>query len=217
MTELLIITLAWVLYGLVHSLLASVRVKRWVAENRPDLMPAYRLAFNIAASVLLLPPLWLTYQHESDALWRWPIWISLPITVVVVVGFLLSMRHRGSGYDSQEFMGFKQLRQQSRQILDTEPLHISRLHRFVRHPWYFLGLLFLWTRDLNAAWLLSTSIITLYIWLGSALEERKLVALHGEIYQRYQSRVPGLLPIPGRSLSPEEARDLEHAARLQQG
>ena len=75
-------------------------------------------------------------------------------------------------------------------------------------PWYSLGLLILWTRDMDEARLTSALCITLYLWLGSLLEEAKLLAFHGEAYARYRARVPGLIPWPGRSLDADEARAL---------
>jgi hypothetical protein len=45
---------AWLAYFIVHSLLASLAVKKWIAARWPDFMPAYRLAFNMIALVLLL-------------------------------------------------------------------------------------------------------------------------------------------------------------------
>lgn len=61
---------------------------------------------------------------------------------------------------------------------------------------------------MDEARLVSTLCITLYLWLGSLLEERKLLAFHGDAYARYSERVPGLVPWPGRSLSEDEARTL---------
>jgi protein-S-isoprenylcysteine O-methyltransferase Ste14 len=83
----------------------------------------------------------------------------------------------------------------------------------VRHPWYALGLLVLWTRDLNAAWLVAAIAITVYLLIGSRLEENKLIAFYGDAYRRYRRRVPGLVPLPGRSLSAREAGELQTLAR----
>lgn len=70
----------------------------------------------------------------------------------------------------------------------------------------------LWTQDLNAAWLLTNSILTVYIWIGSRLEENKLIARHGAVYRHYQTRVPALFPWPGKHLSREDAIALEAQA-----
>ena len=65
------VALAWLAYAALHSLLASLTVKHWVASRWPALMPAYRLAFNAFAALALLPVLWLVYGTESGWLWRW--------------------------------------------------------------------------------------------------------------------------------------------------
>jgi protein-S-isoprenylcysteine O-methyltransferase Ste14 len=208
MLDLTLIALAWLLYGLLHSLLASLGIKRWVVEHAPRAMPLYRIGFNLLATLLLLPPLWLTLRSGGEPLWHWPAWIAWPALILALSGFMWSLRW----YDSGEFLGLSQWRRQARETRDAGALTLSPLHRHVRHPWYALGLLLLWTRDLNAAWLLTALMVTAYVWVGSRLEEDKLVALYGEAYRRYRRRVPGLVPWPGRSLSPEEARELESLA-----
>jgi len=210
--DLILIFLAWLFYGLAHSLLASLAFKGWVALRMPSAMPYYRIGFNLLAILLLLLPLWLTARSPGEALWHWPAWIAWPALVLALLGFLWSMRW----YDSGEFLGLSQLRRQAQETHDSGALTLSPLHRHVRHPWYALGLLLLWTRDLNAAWLLTMLVLTAYIWIGSRLEEGKLLALYGEAYRRYRERVPALIPWPGRSLSPEEARELEALAALHQ-
>ena len=61
---------------------------------------------------------------------------------------------------------------------------------------------------MDPAWLVSCIAITLYFAIGSRLEERKLVAEFGESYRRYQRRVPGLVPLPGRRLSRADAAEI---------
>ena len=207
MTDLALIVFAWAAYGVLHSWLAGTSLKRWVSARQPSAMPAYRLGFNLLATLLLLPPLWLTLRYQGEPLWTWPGWIAWPVALGVVAGFLWSLKW----YDSAEFLGLRQWR--TREGKDQEALTLSPLHRHVRHPWYAMGLLFLWTRDLNAAWLVTAIAVTVYILIGSRLEEKKLEALYGEAYARYRRRVPGLLPRPGRSLSKAEAAELQALAK----
>jgi protein-S-isoprenylcysteine O-methyltransferase Ste14 len=78
----------------------------------------------------------------------------------------------------------------------------------VRHPWYFLGLVILWTREMDAALLTSAVVLTLYLAIGARLEDNKLVTLYGESYRRYREKVPGLVPLPWRHLSRQDVVDI---------
>ncbi|PLY14388.1 MAG: hypothetical protein C0631_11015 [Sedimenticola sp.] len=197
----------WLLYFLLHSLLASLTVKYWVAQRWPALLPAYRLMFNAISLLSLLPLLYLLYTFPGPEIWAWRGvgWVLVNLLALAsVAGFVWSMRY----YDSKEFIGLRQWRQGVRSVEDQEHLHISPLHRYVRHPWYFLGLVLVWTRDMSQAFLISALMITLYFIVGSWLEERKLMVYHGERYRRYREKVPGLIPLPWKHLSREQAGDI---------
>lgn len=205
--SLIPLALGLVAYFCLHSLLASLRVKHYVATRWPGFMPAYRLAFNTLAIVLLLPLLWLMWQSPGPLLWQWHgpgLWLTNSLAAAAVAGFVWSLR----AYDTTVFWGWRQWRERHRTREDPERLHISTLHRFVRHPWYFFILVLLWTRDIHLTQLLSYGLITLYLVIGSRLEETKLIAHYGEAYRRYRRQVPGLIPLPWRWLHRKEAQEL---------
>lgn len=204
----LLLSGAWLLYFVLHSLLASLTVKGWVAAHRPGWMRGYRIAFNLVALLSLLPPLWMLYGWRSALLWEWgPIGdgIALLLNLAALGGFVWSLRW----YDGSEFLGTRQWRLGIRTLEDQERFRISPLHRYVRHPWYSLGLVLVWAREMDLMLLVSALMITLYFALGSRLEERKLIAYHGERYRRYRERVPALVPRPWRNLSSQDAHALE--------
>lgn len=206
-TQIATLVLAWLGYAVLHSLLASLWLKRWVAGRWPRVAPAYRIVFNLLGVLLLVPPLWLTFAWHGPLLWAWQgawAWLANALALAAVGGFFWSTRY----YDMATFYGSTQWKTRNGAAEDPGGLHLSPLHRYVRHPWYSLGLVILWTRDMDEARLVSSLCITLYLWLGSLLEERKLLAFHGEAYARYRARVPGLVPLPGRSLRADEARAL---------
>lgn len=209
--DLALLLCYWLAYFLLHSILASLGVKRLLAATRPALMPGYRLAFNILSLLLILPILWHIFQHPGPMLWRWQgasAWLANGIALLACLGFVRSLKY----YDTQEFLGLRQLRAHTRSVEDQEHFHLSPFHRYVRHPWYFFGLVLIWTRDMNTAMLLSGAMMTLYFIIGSRLEEKKLLVYHGEIYRRYMERVPGLFPLPWKMLSTEEADALTQTA-----
>jgi hypothetical protein len=202
--QILVVTGVWSGYFILHSFTASLWLKRLVAGRLPALMPAYRLLFNLLALLGLAPPLWLLIAWRGTPLWAWSgigWWLANGLALAAVIGFVWSLRF----YDGDEFLGLRQLRAGERRVEDQEHLHISPLHRHVRHPWYALGLVIIWSRDMDAVTLLSNSLLTLYFIVGYRLEERKLLTYHGERYRRYREKVPGLIPLPWRCLSRAEA------------
>jgi protein-S-isoprenylcysteine O-methyltransferase Ste14 len=204
------LTLGWLLYALLHSLLSSFAAKDWIARRLPNAMPYYRLAFNFIAGITALPLAWLIHAFPGETLWRWSepwVWLANGLALAAIAGLLVSSR----AYAMDEFLGLRQLRSGATQVDNRAGFTLSFFHRFVRHPWYLFGLIIVWTRDMNEAWLVSAIAITLYFTIGSWFEERKLVALHGEAYRRYMERVPGLLPLPWKYLKAEETRNW-HAA-----
>jgi protein-S-isoprenylcysteine O-methyltransferase Ste14 len=206
-----VIALLWLIYFGLHSALASLAVKRWFLRRWPDLMPGYRIGFNVLALVLLLPVAALVYGDEGAWLWRWSGAtgaVAAALRLAALAGFFWSLR----GYDSAEFFGTRQWRNRRHAIEDGESLHISTLHRYVRHPWYFLGLILVWTADMNPALLLSAVLVSAYFFVGSRLEEAKLLRYHGAAYARYMGCVGGLIPLPWKFLSPQAAAEIEALA-----
>lgn len=202
----------WLAYFASHSVLASLAMKRWVASAFPNLMPYYRLTYNGLAVILLLPVLGWMFLFPGPQLWRWQgigFWLANGLALAALYGFWRSLEY----YDMTEFMGFRQLKTQTRRVEDQEHFHLSPFHRMVRHPWYFFGLILIWTRDMNAAMLLSAVMMSLYFLVGSRMEEKKLVVYHGEVYRRYMEKVPGLIPLPWKWLGAGEQQALEQMAQ----
>lgn len=207
---LVLLALAWAAYGALHSLLAAEGVQRRLVARWPGLAPAYRLAYNAVATLALVPLVGLMARHPGPWLWRWtgPAgWLADGLALGA-----LALLVAGPGtYDLEEFLGLRAWREGRGSAADRGPFRISPLHRFVRHPWYALGLVLLWTRDMDAARLVSALAATAYLGVGTWLEERKLLRRFGAPYAAYRARVPALLPRPGRVLGRAEARRLENA------
>ncbi len=205
--DAVILILTWLAYFAIHSFLASLKLKHYVAANWPQCMPMYRMGFNIVAIVMLAIPLWLSIHGRAIPLWQWSgpwQWLSGLLTIAALAGFAFSLRY----YDGREFLGLRQFGSGRTTVEDQEHFQLSPLHRFVRHPWYFLALVLIWTRDMDSLWLVSAVLMNLYFIVGSRLEEAKLIEYHGDIYRRYRQKVPGILPLPWRYLSHAQAESL---------
>jgi hypothetical protein len=209
--ETALLAFSWMGYFVMHSALASLRLKSWVVLHYPERMPFYRLGFNILATILLLPMIWLIYRNPGPTLWVWKglgAWLSNGLALAALFGFIYSLKY----YDTQEFLGLRQWKSHTLRVEDQESFQLSPFHRHVRHPWYSFALVMIWLQDMNAAMLVTSVMLTIYFIIGSRLEEEKLAAYHGDVYRRYMKRVPGLIPLPWKSLTAKEAIELVNAA-----
>ncbi len=200
------VAVAWIAYYLLHSLLAMDRTKEAVRRRWPGLARWYRLGYN-TISVLLLPvPLAVLAQRQGETLWSWTGTAGLMANgaaALAALAFLASL----SAYDLRAFLGLRA--EKSDDETRGEELSISLFHRFVRHPWYFFGLVILWTREMDPALLVAALVTTAYMVIGSRLEENRLILEHGERYLSYRRAVAGLIPLPWKILSAAEAQELE--------
>lgn len=205
--ELAGLALGWVAYAALHSQLASLRCKAWATRHWPACAPWYRLAFNLQSVLLVLPLIWATYAIPGDWLWRWTgfwSWLANGLALAALAGLWFST----GSYDMGEFLGTKPLSEKRRDAVEHDGFRISPLHRHVRHPWYALGLVLVWSRDMNAPLLVSAIAVTLYLFIGARLEEHKLEAHFGAVYRDYRQRVPGLIPLPWMRLTAAAAETL---------
>jgi protein-S-isoprenylcysteine O-methyltransferase Ste14 len=120
-------------------------------------------------------------------------WILRGIFVLAVLGFVWSVRSLGS-FDG---FGVRPIRAKIREHTPKEmPLTVRGPYRWVRHPLYFLILVLIWSYpDLTIDRLLFNILWTVWIFVGSVLEERDLTAEFGAPYLDYQKQVPMLLPL----------------------
>ena len=185
---------AWVLWCGAHSLFAHPTVKASVRRLLGRWQVYYRLLYNLLALASLLPVLLLYRQAAGPALLVWPDWLwPLPWIMHGLALWLLLAGARA--YDMRRFLGFEALaRGPAQEGKAAEPLVLTGVLRHLRHPWYLAGLLLLWGRDLAARDLVTATLLSGYLYLGSVLEERRLLAEFGDRYRRYQRAVPRFLP-----------------------
>jgi protein-S-isoprenylcysteine O-methyltransferase Ste14 len=193
MKSVMFILLAVAGYGFVHSFLASLWAK---AQARRLFGPAagrlYRLAYNAIAVVTFLPVLALTAALPGRILYRiqlpWLL-ISLAGQFIAILALALGILQTGAG----AFLGLRPLIGPAE--AGSPRLVLTGLYRFVRHPLYTAGLLFIWLTPLmNTNLLALYSGLTVYIVLGALHEEYRLKREFGQAYLDYCRRTPMLIP-----------------------
>ncbi|TDB63409.1 methyltransferase family protein [Arundinibacter roseus] len=185
--------LSWVLYGALHSILATHTLKDWVASCCPRMFNYYRLFYNFLALVLFFLILWYQRQIPPVFLWTPGFYSSLGGGTLAGVGggvLLMAIFH----YNLLEFSGldsFEIFQKTSAQ------LNTRGLSQWVRHPLYtgtLLVLWGLWIRNPVFSGLATAVCLSAYIRIGIYFEEKKLLCEFGENYRVYQQRVPMLFP-----------------------
>ena len=156
MMEQLPLAIGWVLYAALHSLLADLHVKAAVTARLPGFAPWYRLAYNGIALLTALPLMWLMRAAPGEELWAWHgawAWLGNGLALAALFGAMQSSK----AYAMNDFLGLGVLG--GDKAIERDVFRLSPPHRFVRHPWYSFGLVIVWTRDMNAAMLVSALLL----------------------------------------------------------
>lgn len=155
----------------------------------------YHSAFYTLASAGTLMVLLVFWQNSGIVLLHFEgglYWSVKLVFVSGVVGFIWGLR----ALESFDAFGIRTIlsRRESRPAR-VMPLSIRGPYRRVRHPLYFFTLVMVWSCPLiTADRMLFNIIFTLWIVIATKLEERDLVSEFGSAYQKYQRKVPMLIP-----------------------
>lgn len=197
--EILLIILAFTLFGILHSYLASDRFKEKLIKEAGTLIAFYRIIYNIIAFFSF----YLLYEivpHPDNKIYDlptpWDFVILIP-QFICLAGFIWTFRY----FSAAEFIGINQVIRYFRGEYKTEDsdekltLRIEGLYKYSRHPMYFFSILFLLFRPVMDIFYLTFFLcIVGYFYAGSYYEEKKLIRTFGEKYLEYQKSVPRIFP-----------------------
>jgi len=189
MNAVLIYALLWLTFGAGHTLLTMPQVK---LRLEPYLRSFYRVAYNLFAllhiTLVLVAGKFLLDSSRFSLLSSAPlVLLSTLVLMAGVVLMVLALRQ----YDLGLFSGLSQWRagKENRETA-IEPLQISGLNRWVRHPIYTGLFLFLWGLAVSPFGFWTAAFASVYLFVGAKCEEAKLIKLYGQSYKDYQQAVP---------------------------
>ena len=139
--------------------------------------------------------MWYARSLEGEPLFRWQgILLGVRYALLACGAFLFLAG--GRHYSLTQFVGIGQLRGRPAAGLATGGgIDSTGVLGLVRHPWYTAVALLLWAQDLDLPRLVTSAILTVYLIVGTLLEERKLVHEFGDTYASYQQRVSMFVPL----------------------
>jgi methanethiol S-methyltransferase len=198
--DILLIVILFSLFAASHTWLASRKLKISLAEKIGDKIAFYRLFYNLSSLIFFSAFIALSPKPDLiiyDLQYPFDL-ITFALQVLSFIGLIWAVRP----IDLKEFIGIAQVERYFRQEYPVEELDektelkIVGAFRYVRHPVYLFSILFLGFRPQMSLFYLVTFFCTaVYFHIGSIFEERKLVAIFGDQYREYQSRVPRLFPL----------------------
>lgn len=191
--DFLSILLAVLIYGFIHSLLATPWVKEhtraWLGKETERW---YRLAYNAVAVISLVPVLALPALYPDKHLYSIPFpwaFITLAIQGIAVVAVAVGVWQTGVW----NFLGLQQFLYPPKPSVPK--LELGGMYRWVRHPLYSAGLVLIWLTPVMTLNILALNLgLSIYLVLGAMFEERKLLKQHGVDYEEYRQRTPMLIP-----------------------
>jgi methanethiol S-methyltransferase len=187
----------WISWCIMHSILIDTSVAGFIKGRLPGLTRYYRLFYNGLSLITFTPLIVATRMADEPVIFAWEGY-GVPVRILLLVLVFLLFKGGAKKYDMNYVLGLKQLHTGEEHLLlsDTEEFTETGVFAITRHPWYFGSLILLWSilPEYPQPVFLAACILSIYLVIGTMLEERKIVAQYGDSYRRYRRRVSMLFP-----------------------
>lgn len=197
--DVVVLIILFALYGFVHSVLASVKVKLYFRKIFGKFIAFYRLGYNLFA-LLGLYLIWDLAPHPSLQIYQLSSQFDYLVLIpqfVSLVGIFWCFKY----VCFKEFIGLSQIDRylkddySDNDLDENYTLRIAGPYKFSRHPIYFFSIIILMFRAEMDLFYLTVFILSIaYFYIGSYYEEKKMVRLFGDDYRNYQKKVPRIFP-----------------------
>ncbi|ACT58821.1 methanethiol S-methyltransferase [Hirschia baltica] len=181
------------LFSIQHSAMARPTFKRWLAK----LVPAsIERSTYVLLTNLVLVLLYFQWRPIDGLVWQ----ITNPAIIIILqslfwIGWATVLCSTFM-INHFELFGLRQIWQNWTRTTAAPPtFRTPFFYNLVRHPIYTGFLIAFWaTPTMTAGHLLFASGMTLYIFIGIQFEERDLLRIFGEQYQKYRKQVAMVIP-----------------------
>jgi methanethiol S-methyltransferase len=161
-----------------------------------DYYAFYRLFYVLLSFILLVPLINYTGQLDDKMIITYESPFSIIRYILITSSLLMFFWAFFFDYDSLSFFGIRQILnfRKDKKINSSEGIKRIGLLGIMRHPMYLALIIYLWCQTFRVIDIVINTLLTIYVIIGTILEERKLVLEFGEAYTKYQLEVPMLIP-----------------------
>jgi methanethiol S-methyltransferase len=188
--------LLWIGYCALHSYLISTRFTNLMIHLLRNYYAFYRLFYIVISFVLLVPLINFTGQLDTKIIITYEYPFSIVRYTLVAGSLFMFFFAFFFNYDSLSFFGIRQILNFNKIENNDRSSQIRKngLLGLMRHPMYLALIIYLWCQTFTMMNVVINAVLTVYVIIGTILEEKKLVLEFGETYIKYQQEVPMLIP-----------------------
>lgn len=192
----LVIALMWAGYCALHSYLISIGFTNLMSRLLKKYYSFYRLFYVLISLFLLIPLINYTAQSDNNIVIIYGPYLDILRYFLISGSLLMFFWAFFIDYDSLSFFGVRQILnfRKIREVNPSNEIKRRGLLGIIRHPMYFALIIYLWCQTHKLSDIVVNTVLTVYIIIGTKLEEKKLILEFGETYLKYQKEVPMLIP-----------------------
>ena len=192
----LLIAFMWAGYCALHSYLISIGFTNLMNRVLKKYYAFYRLFYVMVSLFLLIPLIHYTGQLDNKVIIAYGPYLGILKNVLVYGSLAMFFWAFFFDYDSLSFFGIRQILNfgKTNDKKPSDEIKKNGLLGLMRHPMYLALLIYIWSQTSKMADIVVNVVLTVYIYIGTLLEEKKLLLEFGETYSNYQKEVPMLIP-----------------------
>ncbi|KEO72049.1 methyltransferase family protein [Anditalea andensis] len=188
----ILLLMSWALFYFIHSVLASLKIKRNIHRYMGKGYKWYRFFYALISLSLFV--IIFFYGATIPTVILFPTgdfgeYMALMLSGIGTIILIKAFKFFGP----LRFLGLPL----HNDLHEPQELIVQGIHRYLRHPVY-LALIFIYLGFFlympTTVSLVHLVALIIYIPIGIYFEERKLITIFGPAYEDYKKEVPSLLP-----------------------